>query len=209
VSIQLQLGAAAVVLFAVFLVLGRRLSQTELGRPDTHAIWFRGQLMQLAILFTRSGRSRAMTTWCIIAILVYAVLHLPIRIAIGMALSQLLSQIIVELFKKYYARVRPDYWLVGLEAGHSYPSGHSCTAIVFFIGWAIVVALGTLSGGVKAAAIAALALWAIGIAWSRLALGAHYLSDVCGGALFGCAWLAAILAIASNFFMVFSGYPGR
>jgi undecaprenyl-diphosphatase len=204
-----RLGAIAIALFILFAILGVRVSRGLLGRLDADAVWFRGQVMPLAILFTKSGRSPALTAACVTAIAVYAFLHLAVWIAVLITLSQLLSQMIVELFKKLFRRIRPDYWLVGLEAGHSYPSGHATTAVVFFIGWAVVVAFGTLPLGAKTALIAALCLWALGIAWSRLALGAHYVSDVCGGALFGAAWLLAMLDIAARFFMIFSGYPGR
>ena len=40
---------------------------------------------------------------------------------------------------------------------------------------------------------------AVGISWSRLALGAHYLTDVVGGLLFGAAFLCAALAIILRF----------
>lgn len=35
----------------------------------------------------------------------------------------------------------------------------------------------------------------VGIMWSRLALGAHYLTDVLGGAAFGTGWLALSFAL--------------
>lgn len=199
-SVALRLDVIAAGLFAVFVMLGLRVSKRPLSRLDAEAVYFRGQLTPLALVFTISGRSPAMTASCIVAIAAYSVLRLPIGIAAIMALSQLLSQILVEYLKPLFNRMRPDYWLVGREAGHSYPSGHSTTAVVFFIGWAIVIAFGTLPGAVKTAGIALLTVWAAGIMWSRLALGAHYLSDVCGGALFGAAWLCAIFTISSHFY---------
>lgn len=199
-SIALRIDVIAVVLFAAFIALGLHVSNRPLTRLDAEAVHFRGRLTRLALLFTISGRAPAMTASCIVAIVAFSVLRLPIGAAVIVALSQLLSQIIVELMKTLFKRMRPDYWLVGREAGHSYPSGHSTTAVVFFIGWAVVIAFGTLPANVKTAGIALLTVWALGVMWSRLALGAHYLSDVCGGALFGAAWLCAAFTVTSHFY---------
>ena len=171
-------------------------------RFDAQAVYFRGQLSQLALIFTRSGRGRALTAACIIAIAAYALLRLPLWIPLVMSLSQMVSQVVVECFKALFKRMRPDYWLVGLDAGHSYPSGHATTAVVFFLGWALVVALSDITGTLKLAIVVLLAAWAIGICWSRLALGAHYLSDVAGGLLFGAGWLCAAFAISAHFYEI-------
>jgi undecaprenyl-diphosphatase len=92
--------------------------------------------------------------------------------------------------------MRPDYWLVRQEHDLSYPSGHSATAIVFFVP---LVALVLVSHVVPQAAslpiACALVLCVFGIPWSRLVLGAHYPTDVLGGLLFGAGWLAASLAV--------------
>lgn len=189
------LSIASIALFAVFVVLGRRVSNKPLGRLDEDAVYFRAQITPLALVFTISGRSRAMTAACALAITVYAALRLPLWIPLIMTVSQILSQTAVELVKTRYRRIRPDYWLVGLEAGHSYPSGHATTATLFFLGWAAITSLSSLPLEGKAALAAALVFWAFGIMWSRLALGAHYLSDVCGGLLFGSAWLCGVAAI--------------
>jgi len=39
-----------------------------------------------------------------------------------------------------------------------------------------------------------LAVCAVAIPWSRLALGAHYATDVLGGLLLGAAWLCLVFA---------------
>lgn len=197
---DLRLTAAAAALFGLFVALGVRVSKRPLTRLDAQAVHIRGQLTPLAIVFTISGRSPALTSACIVAIAVYAALRLSIAIPVVITASQLISQIVVEYCKTLFKRVRPDYWLVGLEAGHSYPSGHATTAVVFFIGWALVVALTTLPGDLKTALIAAFTLWALGIIWSRLALGAHYLSDVAGGVLFGAAWVVTLFTASSHFY---------
>jgi len=198
VSIDIRLWIAAAVLWALFAAIGLVVAKRPLTRLDAQAIFFRAQLTPLALVFTLSGRSPALTVACVVSILVYALLHLPIGIPLVITGSQLVTQIIVEYCKTVFKRMRPDYWLVGLEAGHSYPSGHATTAVVFFIGWAIVVAMGTLPGDVKTALIAVFTLWALGIVWSRLALGAHYLTDVTGGVLFGGAWICALFTALSH-----------
>lgn len=199
-STDLRLDVAAVVLFASFVALGMRVSNRPLTRLDAEAVYFRGQLTPLALLFTLSGRSPALTAACMIAIVIFSLLRLPVGIPLLIAVSQLISQIVVEYAKTLFNRMRPDYWLVGREAGHSYPSGHATTAIVFFIGWAVVIGLGALPGGVKTALIAVLTIWSLGIVWSRLALGAHYLTDVTGGLLFGGAWLCAVFTVSSHLY---------
>jgi membrane-associated phospholipid phosphatase len=194
-NLQLALCAIAVVCFAAFVVLGMRVSAAPLGPLDAKSVYLRGQATQLALVFTKSGRSKGVTTACVIAILVFVLARWPLWIPLTMVVSQILSQTIVELVKARFARARPDYWLVGLEAGHSYPSGHATTAVVFFIGWALVATSSTLPLVEKVPLTVVLAIWAFGVSWSRLALGAHYLSDVAGGTIFGVGWLSALAAI--------------
>jgi membrane-associated phospholipid phosphatase len=52
-----------------------------------------------------------------------------------------------------------------------------------------------------------LILLALAICWSRLALGAHYLTDLAGGALFAIAIVSAAAAVVP--FNVFSPPAGR
>ncbi len=185
----------AVTCFALFLLMGFIVSRRPLGVLDARAVYFRSQAVPLALMFTRSGRSKALWIGYAIAVVVFALARLPLWIVVVLAGSQIASQIAVESFKRLYRRIRPDYWLVGLEAGLSYPSGHAATAIVSFVGWAIVIASSSLTAYVKYPLAGLFVLWAIGIMWSRLSLGAHYFSDVAGGALFGTAWLCAVLAV--------------
>lgn len=196
------LYAAAVVLFAGFLAVGFYAARRAPGPLDRRAAALRGTAVGLALLLTKSGRGPFLTAASIAAIALFAAARWTLWVPFAMTLSQILSQTVVELVKARFGRVRPDYWIVGLDAGHSYPSGHSVTAIVFYFGWALVAASSPLPGGIHVVIAALLALWGLGVAWSRLALGAHYLSDVAGGLLFGLAWLCAAYALTMHFLSV-------
>lgn len=179
-------------LTAVFAVLGSYVTRGPLRLFDARAVYLRGRGTRLALLFTISGRSRALIFVYAAATLGFAIFRLALWIPLLLAISQLISQGLAELAKSYYRRTRPDYWLVGLEAGHSYPSGHATTAMTTYVGWACVCALSTLPAPAKAGLVAFFVVWAAGIVWSRLALGAHYVSDVAGGLLLGAAWLCIV-----------------
>lgn len=195
-SLQAGLAAASLVLFAAFIALGVYVSTRPLGALDARAVHLRGRFTPTALIFTKSGRSKGLTIAFAVAIAVFALARWPMWIPVLMIVSQVISQMVVELIKLRYRRTRPDYWLDRLDAGHSYPSGHATTSVVFFGGWALVAAYGALPHAVSWALIAFLALWAAGVCWSRLALGAHYASDVAGGLLFGSAWLCGLAAAA-------------
>jgi undecaprenyl-diphosphatase len=94
-----------------------------------------------------------------------------------------------------FARPRPLHWLVHHESGFSYPSGHAVTAVVFYGGLAALVASSSLPAGIRRIVALALIGWGVGIAWSRVALGAHNASDVLGGLLFGVTWFCLVRAI--------------
>jgi len=199
VTADLRLFTAAAVCFAAFALLGLHVSRRPLGRLDSFAVYFRGQATRLARAFTISGRAAGVTTACVMAFVVFLLLRKPLWIPLAITVSQVTSQGLIEACKALYVRTRPDYWLVGMDAGHSYPSGHSSTAIAFVMAWALVVAFAGLYPPVRDCAIAVFALWALGIMWSRLALGAHYLTDVFGGMLFGTGWLCLMCALLLHF----------
>lgn len=187
-----SLYAAAATLFMLFVLLGLHVSRSPLHAFDARGAALRARATPLAIFFTKCGRSLPLCAGYAVAIAVYALVRLPVWLPLVLAASQFVSQLIVEGFKAIYRRTRPDYWLAGLEAGHSYPSGHSATAVVTFAAWAWVIAASAVPPPLRIALAAIFGLWALGVMWSRLALGAHYLSDVVGGALFGGAWICAL-----------------
>ena len=77
--------------------------------------------------------------------------------------------------------------------GQSFPSGHAQAAIVG-CSVLLLVFLPWLRGVWRALAVAAAVLLTIGIGFSRVALGVHYVSDVLAGYVLGAAWVAAMTA---------------
>ncbi len=190
-----ELWCLSIALFIGFFSLGMFVSTRPLTRIDIDGRSALGTFPALALLFTRSGRGVPLLAIGAAATLAFYVLKKPLWIPLGVSASQLLSQGFVELLKRLFLRERRDDWLRRRERGLSYPSGHATTAIVFFGGWLLALAEVPMPPGIRFVAGAALAVWMLGIGWSRVALGAHYTTDVLGGMLFGSAWMCAMLAM--------------
>ncbi len=101
------------------------------------------------------------------------------------------------LLKNVFGRPRPEYWRLIHEPTYSYSSGHAMFALVVYGLWAWFVWKSDLPRPVRAVLAPLLALWACGVIWSRLALGAHYVTDLIGGVLLGTLMLALAAAIRS------------
>ncbi|HTU69289.1 MAG TPA: phosphatase PAP2 family protein [Candidatus Baltobacteraceae bacterium] len=97
-----------------------------------------------------------------------------------------------DLLQRFFARPRRLDWVVKHEASFSYPSTHATIATAFYLLLAAFVFRSTLPG--RAWIGSAVAVLAVAIMWSRLDLGAHYLTDIVGGVLWGCAIVAALAA---------------
>lgn len=100
--------------------------------------------------------------------------------------------------KNLFLRTRPSYWILHHETSWSYPSGHAMFAVVVYGLWSYYFATSDLPRPLRALLAAAWALWGIGVIWSRLSLGAHFVTDVIGGVLFGIMMLAVAAAIAGD-----------
>ena len=90
-------------------------------------------------------------------------------------------------------RPRPVQIYDGLVQ-YSFPSGHASMSIVLYGTLAFLLAYGAPVTWRRRVAFLALALVAL-IAFSRVYLGAHWLSDVLAGLAFGMAWVALLAMI--------------
>lgn len=85
-------------------------------------------------------------------------------------------------------RARPDELLYSGWSAFSFPSGHSTTNLVLYGFLTFLIARGLRPALQVPVALGGATLIVL-IAFSRLYLGAHWFSDVAGGATFGAAWL--------------------
>jgi undecaprenyl-diphosphatase len=93
------------------------------------------------------------------------------------------SSFLTYLGKLYFARPRPLY-SVFMETGFSLPSGHATVAVAFFACLAFILVklnFEKKSGLIYSSAILIILL----IGFSRIYLGAHYLTDILAGYLIG------------------------
>lgn len=116
----------------------------------------------------------------------YWLLGLILVVAGGLVLNVLL--------KNLFGRARPG-WADSVLADASFPSGHAMMATIIYGFVAAYLVLGTCSMLARfLIAIMAIALVFL-IAFSRLYLGAHYLSDVLGAMAAGVIWLTLCLTL--------------
>ncbi|QQS54376.1 MAG: VTT domain-containing protein [Candidatus Competibacteraceae bacterium] len=99
----------------------------------------------------------------------------------------------VKIIKVALKAPRPVALYAGAET-YSFPSGHATLSTVIY-GFLAVLVAGTFGPRWRWTPYATAALLIIGIAFSRLYLGAHWLADVTAGVSLGTAWVA-LLAIA-------------
>lgn len=197
---DVELLIASVLCFAAFVALGYAVCRSSSLWPiDAGARRLVGQATPFAAFFTLCGRAFALTAFAIAAVVSIVALHGNLVVAAAILAAQASSQGLAELAKRRFARKRPDDWIFHQELGFSYPSGHASTAALFFGSWLIYAASSGAGHPAATAAIALSAVFAVGIDWSRLALGAHYPTDVAGGTLFGCGWLALVWAALLHF----------
>ena len=95
------------------------------------------------------------------------------------------------LLKIAFARERPDLWpALVTELTYSFPSGHATMSTVFFGGAAAVVLHLSRRPILRAVTLVLATSAILMVAASRVYLGAHWTSDVAGGALLGFFWVS-------------------
>jgi undecaprenyl-diphosphatase len=179
-----------------YILLGDLVSAWPPTAIDRAGHVFVREAPQLAVLFTRS------CLWYVLVVFGAAAIALAIARpdwrarAIFSVVVTLVGWQTSDVLKLVFKRPRPDYSYLIHEPTFSYSSGHAMFAVVVYGLWSVFVARSSLPRSVRIPLSAALAQWACGVIWSRLALGAHYVTDLIGGVLLGIVMLAIGAAVA-------------
>jgi len=200
--------ALALITFGAFVELGN--SVVAHGEPGAFVPWERS-------LFDHSTLVAWWLTWaCYPAVLIpisIAVLALAwrfsewrVRLILSFA-SLLISWRAADYFQHVFERARPVDWVVKHETTFSYPSSHAAIAMGFYALLALMIFASDWPKTTRTVAGSLLALLSLAICWSRLALGAHYLTDLVGGVLLGMVVASLMLGVLAG--GVFGGVGGR
>lgn len=149
-------------------------------------------LVDVVATFTHTGGTVAM--WLASAAVVAAlVFRQRLGDAAFVAATMAAGMLLMSGLKRVFQRERPPIpeRLVELDS-YSFPSGHSMMTAVFAVVIAIVLARSAPPPATLRTCWALLALFTFAIGYSRIYLGAHWLTDVLAG------WtLGVLLALAS------------
>ena len=197
--LETRLWIAALAFALSALAVGALVAHRGPGRLDVAAQSLRGTAVPLALFFTLLGRWPVLIGIGVVAFGTAMALRAGAGAVTVLLGAQVISQAANALVKLGFQRARPGGEIGVRETDLSFPSGHSVTAIVVFVGFAILAWHAPLPRPLAAAVCAVLAVCAVGIPWSRLALGAHYATDVAGGLLLGAGFLCAALATIVRF----------
>lgn len=152
---------------------------------------------EMAWFFTIMGNTMPMT---ILVVCLAVLLSLRARRAWPAALIAATAAGSVALtivLKNLLGRARPSLESVldPIPGSFAFPSGHTLNsvAIMGVIGYLSILVLRTRWARILA--LCTLGCFVLGVGWSRLYLGHHWLTDVLGGLLIGGSWAAVLILL--------------
>ena len=185
----------ALIAAAAYAALGFDVSHAPPRGIDLAGRALAGEAPELALVFTASCWWYVLVALGILAIV--AAIRRPAwrERAIASIVTVVVAWQTSDGLKNVFRRPRPDYWILIHERSFSYSSGHAMFATIVYALWAWFVWHSALPRTARLIAAPLLFLWAAGILWSRLALGAHFVTDLAGGILLGITMLALSSAV--------------
>lgn len=161
------------------------------------AFWFHSHLNRTFVsvlrVFSEFGASESIGVilFCLVLFFMFkrwwpSLVTLMVAVPGGMLLNEWLKVLV--------HRHRPfvDGWFVDWS-GYSFASGHTIGATLLYGQLALFVVPAIKSRRWRALTLATAALFILLVGFSRIALGAHYLTDVMAAILFGIVWLTLCL----------------
>lgn len=182
----LQLLAPALILFAGFWWLGVYVSH----QPEPPALWafakaVRGHEIWVAWDFTNAGWAPVLAPLYAICLAVGVFIRRWRARMFYLLTSALVAWGAADGFQRFFGRPRRLDWLIRHEHAFSYPSSHATISTAFYFLAGVLLLRSELAAPLRCAAFAILVGMWLGILWSRLALAAHYPTDIIGGVCLG------------------------
>lgn len=163
---------------------------------DLSVRWFTGDAALTAWVLTWALYMYWLAPLCVL-LLLFAWRYPQWRAAaVATTVSLLVTWLLSDAFQHFYHRPRRLDWVVKHETAFSYPSTHASLAVAYYGFWAFIILKSSLPPQVRTMFVSALGLLIAGVFWARLALGAHYPTDIIGGTLLGIAVICATVAVA-------------
>ncbi len=201
-------GGIALTAFAgdAFLDLAELLHANSpmLQRADTLAHeWSRAERSTGATLFfsvfTVAGGPVAMAATVVVVTAILA-FRRRFRWAAYLAITTGAGALLVTQLKIYFARARPDLAEALRQAhGYSFPSGHAMGSTIVAGALAYLALRGLPTWRAKAAGLAGAVTFIAAVAFSRVYLGVHWISDVGAGIAAGLLWVTVATVAYETF----------
>jgi membrane-associated phospholipid phosphatase len=154
------------------------------------------QVAQLVYFFTRLGSSPTVGSVMLLFTGIMILLkryHALIALVANLGLSTLTAFV----GKWYYQFPRPAGLAWYEEFSYSFPSGHATVAMAFYGFLFYLLLMYLRSDSWKTFVFIMALLFVLGMGFSRIYLGVHYLSDVLGGFAIGFVWFVFSVALLS------------
>lgn len=198
-AMVLPLGVFALAAWAFGVLVEEVFDRATMVHWDERAVaWMHAHASpagtRLFRLLTQLG---SVVAWLVVVAVALWLWHRQLRTLLVLWLAGNVGGLLVQFaFKAAVGRARPTWAARGLQLhAMSFPSGHTMIATVCYLLLAHVLAEALdWSSRRRAVAFAFALLVVLLVATSRLYLGAHFPSDVAGGAAAGVAWVAGCVA---------------
>jgi undecaprenyl-diphosphatase len=185
----------AILAWLALMQLGGMVSHAPPSSFDLSSAPLIGRDVPLAVFFTRSGTFPVYVVLCVAVLIVGFVWREWLVPAVISVITLIAAWRLSDLVKDAFGRPRMADWVAIHEASFSYPSGHAALSLTFYGLWIFFIARSRLPTAVRRALAALLVAWIAAIGWSRLALGAHYPTDLVGGYLLAAVLLCAAITV--------------